>query len=468
MATAKGAGRGYVELEERGGAGARDGGERAEAAKEGPWWSRLTFAHLNPLLETGYARPIVFEDLPPLSETDRAAHNGQRLQALWEDEVAACAAPGARAPSLLRVLVRAHGREFLVGNLLKFPQDVLLFAGPFLLERLVRFVDPQLTPAAGLRARDGVLLCVGFFVAQLVQSLLLHQYFNKVFHVAMQARTGLMCLLYRKAVSLSHAARAEEGTSTGAVVNMMQVDVQKLLDFVPYASNLLWSSPFQVAVCVALLWRYVGVACLAGLGTILAILPINMWAMRELERVQKANMMHKDARVHAVSELLAGIRVLKLFSWEQPATQTVMAVRAKETAALFRFGVLGALQGVLWSSTTACVALATFGTYVRLGHTLTLDVALPVLSLITILKFPLAVLPWMFISSLSFNIALARIQRFLLSPSLTDTRSFSPGSAPTTRRLPAPPPPPPPGGGGGGGGGGASSSPVSWGEAEAA
>ena len=48
---------------------------------------------------------------------------------------------------------------------------------------------------------------------------------------------------------------------------------------------------------------------LAGLGTILAILPINMWAMRELERVQKANMMHKDARVHAVSELLAGIRV---------------------------------------------------------------------------------------------------------------------------------------------------------------
>lgn len=28
--------------------------------------------HLNPLLETGYSRPILFEDLPPLAAQDRA------------------------------------------------------------------------------------------------------------------------------------------------------------------------------------------------------------------------------------------------------------------------------------------------------------------------------------------------------------------------------------------------------------
>jgi hypothetical protein len=66
----------------------------------------------------------------------------QKLQALWDQEVKACARFNAK-PSLFRVLVRAHGREFAIGNMFKLPQDLLQFASPFLLERLVRFVDPS-------------------------------------------------------------------------------------------------------------------------------------------------------------------------------------------------------------------------------------------------------------------------------------------------------------------------------------
>ncbi len=201
----------------------------------------------------------------------------QKLQGLWDEEVERCLGRNGTEPSLLRVLVRAHGREYAVGNALKLPQDVLLFAGPFLLQRLVVFLDPQLTADRDLRFQDGFLLCCGWgpctapntthqhlptrqtlrrhavpqisdgkahgdlavilrawfvpplthsltlarslarslsspssslplsppgaralsrafarfhfaglFVAQLVQSVMLHQYFNKVFHVAMQ------------------------------------------------------------------------------------------------------------------------------------------------------------------------------------------------------------------------------------------------------------------------------------------
>ncbi len=80
---------------------------------------------------------------------------------------------------------------------------------------------------------------------------------------------------------------------------------------------------------------------------------------------------------------------------------------------------------MLWSSTTGLVALATFGTYTALGNRLALDVALPVLSLITILQFPLAVLPWMLISSISFRIALARLEKFLKLPSIVDLRTMN-------------------------------------------
>jgi hypothetical protein len=48
--------------------------------------------------------------------------------------------------------------------------------------------------------------------------------------------------------------------------------------------------------------------------------------------------------------------------------EKVMQVRHKEMTTLWRFGILGALQGVLWHSTTAFVALAIFGTYTYLGN----------------------------------------------------------------------------------------------------
>eukprot|EP00960_Hanusia_phi_P006690 191370-Hanusia_phi.AAC.1 len=398
----------------------RDGTHQAVQQDEGLTLKRifdtLTFSHLNGLLERGYQRPVQMDDMPPLPDEDLASFVGSRLHQAWEQESKKA------QPSLFRVLLDEYGREFFLGNLLKVPQDILIFAGPYLLQRLVEYLDPVSPTSEMSTWFTGISIVIAIFLSQLFQSLFLHQYFNRVYHVAMRVRTGLMCLVYRKAIGLSHVAKLEEDCSTGSIVNMMQVDVQRMLDFIPYASNLLWSSPFQISFCIFLLWSKVGVAALAGLGTMLMIMPINLWSMKELEKVQKRNMKHKDERVRAVSELLSGIRVLKLFAWEGPASEKVREVRADEVSALRRFGVLGALQGVLWSSTTAFVALAVFGTYTGMGNRLSLDVAFPVLSLIIILQFPLTVLPWMCMSAVSFSISLKRISKFLKAQSLHDVR----------------------------------------------
>lgn len=91
----------------------------------------------------------------------RAPERGaQKLQGLWDEEVRSSASRKKDA-SLLRVLIRAHGREYVLGNILKLPQDVLLFAGPFLLHRIVVFLDPQLTADSQVRVQDGLLLAFG-------------------------------------------------------------------------------------------------------------------------------------------------------------------------------------------------------------------------------------------------------------------------------------------------------------------
>ena len=351
------------------------------------FWNKITFSHLDGLLYLGSQRPIQLEDLPELDEDDSSFNSSVLLLSNWHSELMQ------QSPSLTRALINAYGRDFLIGNLFKFPQDCLIFVGPVALRRIVSFIDPSSTPDEEVSIWNGLFLVAVLFCSQLLQSIFLHQYFSRVFRVAMRTRCGLTSIVYQKALQLSCASRQDDDFSTGAIVNLMQVDCQKLMDFIPYASNLLWSSPFQILVAMSMLYSLVGTAAFAGLAAMLFVMPANAWAMRRLGSVQERNMACKDERLRTVTELLGGMRVVKLFGWAGPSLERVERARAAEVGALWRYGVLSGLQGVFWSATPVAVALTVLGTFVATGGELTLAVAFPVLSLIGILQFPLEVPP---------------------------------------------------------------------------
>ncbi len=55
--------------------------------------------------------------------------------------------------------------------------------------------------------------------------------------VAMNVRTALVSVVYRKALRMSSSARKE--STVGEIVNLMSVDVQRFMDLLPYV-NLVW------------------------------------------------------------------------------------------------------------------------------------------------------------------------------------------------------------------------------------
>jgi ATP-binding cassette, subfamily C (CFTR/MRP), member 1 len=64
-------------------------------------------------------------------------------------------------------------------------------------------------------------------------------------------------------------------TSTvGEIVNLMSVDAQRLQDAVGYLW-MIWSAPLQIAIAVYMLWNLLGIATLAGLGVMIALIPLN-------------------------------------------------------------------------------------------------------------------------------------------------------------------------------------------------
>lgn len=66
---------------------------------------------------------------------------------------------------------------------------------------------------------------------------------------------------------------------------------------------------------------------LAGGALMLALLPAHMLTAKCVKSNRTHILKHTDARVRLISEILQGIRVIKLYAWEQPIADKVMRAR---------------------------------------------------------------------------------------------------------------------------------------------
>ena len=63
----------------------------------------------------------------------------------------------------------------------------------------------------------------------MIQTIVLSQYFHRMYLVGLKIRTALISSIYKKALRLSNAARKD--TTVGEIVNLMSVDAQRYLNY---------------------------------------------------------------------------------------------------------------------------------------------------------------------------------------------------------------------------------------------
>ena len=73
----------------------------------------------------------------------------------------------------------------------------------------------------------------------------------------------------------------------------------------------------MISICLYLLYLQVGLSFLAGLAFCIVVIAINQVLTVLISRVFKKYMDCKDERIKMMSEILAGIRVIKLYAWER-------------------------------------------------------------------------------------------------------------------------------------------------------
>ena len=192
----------------------------------------------------------------------------------------------------------------------------------------------------------GYMYAILLFLTAVIQTLILSQYFHRMFVVGLRMRTALIAAIYRKALRMSNSARKE--STVGEIVNLMSVDAQRFMDVTAYI-NMIWSAPLQIVLSLYFLWKYLGPSVLAGLAVMIILIPVNALLAGKVRNLQIKQMKNKDERVKLMNEVLSGIKVLKLYAWEPSFEEQILKIRDKEIKVLKEAAYLNAGTSFIWS-----------------------------------------------------------------------------------------------------------------------
>ncbi|KAL0039364.1 hypothetical protein WJX79_004967 [Trebouxia sp. C0005] len=399
------------------------------------WASWLVFYWVNPLMARGSKRQLQTSDLFQLPKALLPSTCSDRLWGIWADEQQAKTLLTAERghmvqPSLLKALFKAYGLPYLFLGIIKLVNDILNFAGPLLLNVLIRYLETPSEPfdldphkaATGNHQRSWLpqpdslafgLCCAGLLgITSLIKAVLNSRYSYQQGQISCQLRSAITCLVFKKALLINIVDMTL--FSSGAVQTLMSVDADRVVNLC-VSLHELWSLPAQIAIALYLLYTQVRYAFLAGLAVVVLLIPVNRWLATKIEAASERMMAHKDARLQLMGELLRGIHQVKLSAWEPRFITKVNEARTGEMKALAVRKYLDALCVYFWAATSLLFSLFTFGLFVLLGHKLTAEVVFTSLALFNVLISPLNSFPWVLNGLVEAVVSVRRLQGFLSS-----------------------------------------------------
>lgn len=195
----------------------------------------------------------------------------------------------------------------------------------FATESYVGHITGTSTPPIG----TGIGLCFALFILQLITSWCTQHFFYQSMGCGVLLRGGLITAIYSKALSLSPRARAQ--MTNGRLVNHISTDVSRI-DFCMGYFHMSWAAPIQLTICLILLLINLGPSALAGFALLIVATPINTMVVKRFFSIRIKSMVWTDKRSKLLQEMLSGMRVIKVFSWEIPFLKRIAEYRQLEMA----------------------------------------------------------------------------------------------------------------------------------------
>uniref|UniRef100_A0A8C2BQI1 ATP-binding cassette, sub-family C (CFTR/MRP), member 12 n=1 Tax=Cyprinus carpio TaxID=7962 RepID=A0A8C2BQI1_CYPCA len=382
------------------------------------FFSFTSLAWMSPMMWKLF-RNRLDEDSLFLSPHDGAHTNGERLQRLWDEEVAHV---GLEKASLPAVVMRFQKTRFIVA----FFVSVLFAFGSILVNEILSYIEQ---PGSSTELR-GIGLCVALFVGEFSKAFFASLLWAVNLRTAVRVKGAFSMLAFKKIISL----RSLTSISIGETINVLTGDGYRMFEAIMFGTFLL-CVPFLLIICIIYACAILGYTALIGILVYLIFLPIQFSIARLIGVFRRRAVSVTDRRVRTMNEVLTCIKLIKMYAWEESFEKTVSDIRKKEKLLLQKAGYVQSLNS---SFTTIVPTLATILTFIV--HTLTLTIFSPqaytIIAVFNCMRMSMGLLPFSVKAVAEGKVALTRLKVRLLNVSLILSKdnylSFIPLKMPTS------------------------------------
>uniref|UniRef100_A0AAY4CDA6 ATP-binding cassette, sub-family C (CFTR/MRP), member 8b n=1 Tax=Denticeps clupeoides TaxID=299321 RepID=A0AAY4CDA6_9TELE len=379
--------------------------------------SKSTYWWMNTFITSAHKRPIDLKTIGKLPIAMRAITNYQRLRkALEGQKVVLCSG------------YNAFGRSLALSTTLRFVADLLGFAGPLCISGIVHHISREnntiLPPVKLLGVHfissqaflaNAYVLAVLLFLALILQRSFLQASYYVAIETGIKLRGAIQAKIYNKIMRLSTSNMSMGDMTVAQICNLVAIDSNQLMWFFFLCPNL-FAMPVQVIIAVMLLYYLLGPSALLGATVIMFLAPVQYFVATKLSQAQKSTLEYSSERLKKTSELLRGIKLLKLYAWEHIFRDSIEQTRHKELSSLRTFALFTSVSIFMNAAIPIAAVLITFVAHVHISRdNLSPAVAFASLSLFHILVTPLFLLSSVLRATVKGLVSVQKLSEFFSS-----------------------------------------------------
>ncbi|XP_051544327.1 ATP-binding cassette sub-family C member 9-like isoform X3 [Myxocyprinus asiaticus] len=396
--------------------------------------SKATYWWMNPLIIGAHKRPIELKKIGKLPIAMRALTNYLRLKDAYDEQRHTTEDPE-KSPSIWRSMYRAFGRPILLSSTFRYMADLLGFAGPLCISGIVEHQNNRtevvmnktgnMTLGVYFMSSTELLqntsvLAVLLFLALVLQRTFLQASYYVTVETGINLRGALLAMIYNKILRLSTSNMSMGEMTLGQINNLVAIETNQLMWFLFLCPNL-WAMPVQIIMGVILLYYLLGDSALIGAGVILLLAPVQYLIATKLADTQKSTLDYSTDRLKKTTEILKGIKLLKLYAWENIFCDRVEDTRGKELTSLKTFALYTSMSIFLNAAIPIAAVLVTFVTHAYIEEVrLSPAKAFASLALFHILVTPLFLLSTVVRFAVKALVSVQKLGEFLQSDEIGD------------------------------------------------
>ncbi|KAL6423797.1 hypothetical protein ACFW04_010336 [Cataglyphis niger] len=254
---------------------------------------------------------------------------------------------------------------------------------PYLLGLLIWHFDPR----AISTQEEAYFYATGVIIIGIMTMLINHHSYVGLTEIGMRVRIASSSLMYRKILRLSKSST----TTPGQIINLLSNDMSKfdqLFTFLHY----IWIMPIQGAIIAYLIWQNVGIASLTGISLItIQTIPLQGYISKWISKLRLKTAIRTDERIRLMSEIISGIQVIKMYTWEKPFQELVNCIRKYEIDVLTLMSYLRGFTLATFVFTERTTLYFTILTYVLFGYSISADKVFSMAQYFNILQLTMAI-----------------------------------------------------------------------------